>query len=147
FTQPASRASGSTMRPPITGGPPRPSSYEQRITPADESWTQQLEIWITPWGFLKGAAATHAVVHVRHVDGKTFQFVSWQSAQKAPSGRSYRLNAWINEQNLVERVETWVDHPLLGDLRVEAFYSDYRDFGGVKVPRRIVQHRASSQTF
>src|SRR5690606_16717607 len=40
FTQPASRASGSTMRPPITGGPPRPSSYEQRITPADESWTQ-----------------------------------------------------------------------------------------------------------
>ena len=27
---------------------------------------------------------------------------------------------------MVERVETWVEHPVLGDLQVDTTYSDYR---------------------
>jgi hypothetical protein len=47
---------------------------------------------------------------------------------------------------MIERVETWVEHPVLGDLHVDTSYSNYQDFGGVKVPTRIVQKR-SGQTF
>src|SRR5688500_1200933 len=58
LTQPASRATGTTMPPAIPGGPPpQPGTFNQNITAASTAWTQQLEIWVTPWGFLKGAAA------------------------------------------------------------------------------------------
>ena len=66
---------------------------------------------------------------------------------KAPSGQAYVVTGYINDQNLVEKVETRVDHPILGDLLVEAEYFGYQDLGGVKVPERIMQKRAGLQTF
>jgi hypothetical protein len=33
----------------------------------------------------------------------------------------------------------WIDNPVLGDTPVEIRYSDYRDFGGVMFPARIVR--------
>ena len=30
-------------------------------------------------------------------------------------------------------------NPVLGDMLVETTYTDYKDFGGVKFPRHIVQ--------
>ena len=148
LTQPASRATGPTMPPAIPGAPPpQPGTFNQNITPTNTAWTQQLEIWVTPWGFLKGAAANNATVRSQKVRGKTYNVVSWTPAQKAPSGQAYRLNGYIDDQNMVERVETWVEHPVLGDLLVETSYSDYKDFGGLKVPTKIVQKRAEMTTF
>jgi glyoxylase-like metal-dependent hydrolase (beta-lactamase superfamily II) len=144
FSQPASRAVGPTQPPQIPGAPaPMPGNFNQNITPAQNNWTQQLEIWITPWGFLKGAAANNATV--RQAGGRSV--VSFSPAMKAPSGQAYTVTGYINNQNMVEKVETRVEHPILGDLLVEAEYSDYKDFGGVKVPGRIVQKRAGLQTF
>ena len=144
LNQPASRAFGPTQPPAVPGAPaPMPGNFNQNITPTQNNWTQQLEIWITPWGFLKGAAANNATV--RQAGGRTL--VSWSPAMKAPSGQPYVVTGYINGQNLVEKVETRVEHPILGDLLVEAEYADYRDFGGVKVPGRIVQKRAGLQTF
>ena len=60
---------------------------------------------------------------------------------------AYTVIGYINDKNMVERVETWVEHPILGDLHVEAFYSDYQDFGGLKVPAKIVQKRVGMETF
>ena len=148
LTQPASRASGATMPPAIPGAPPpQPGTFTQNITPANAAWTQQLEIWITPWGFLKGAAANNATVRAQSIGGKTYTVLSWMPPLKAPSGQPYRLNGYVNNQNLIERVETWVEHPILGDLHVDTSYNNYQDFGGVKVPTRIVQTRANLQTF
>ena len=45
----------------------------------------------------------------------------------------------INAQNQVERVQTWIDQPIVGDMLVETTYSGYKDFGGVMFPSRIVQ--------
>jgi glyoxylase-like metal-dependent hydrolase (beta-lactamase superfamily II) len=144
LNQPASRAFGPTQPPAVPGAPaPMPGNFNQNITPAQKNWTQQLEIWITPWGFLKGAAANDATA--RQVGGRTV--VSWSPAMKAPSGQPYVVTGYINDQNLVERVETRVEHPILGDLLVEAEYSNYRDIGGLQVPGRIVQKRAGLQTF
>ena len=61
FTQPASRATGVTFVAPVTGGPAVQGQFQQNVTPANAAWAQQLEIWITPWGFLKGAAANNAI--------------------------------------------------------------------------------------
>jgi glyoxylase-like metal-dependent hydrolase (beta-lactamase superfamily II) len=148
FTQPASRATGTTMTPAPAGAPPaQPGTFTQNITPANAAWMQQLEIWTTPWGFLKGAAANGATVRAQRVGGKAFNIVSWMTLQKAPSGIAYTVTGYVNDQNLVERVETRVDHPILGDLLVESEYRDYKDFDGVKVPGTIVQKRAGYPTF
>jgi glyoxylase-like metal-dependent hydrolase (beta-lactamase superfamily II) len=140
FTQPASLARGTTAATP-------PGNYNQSITAANTAWAQQLEIFITPWGFLKGAAANIATVSSQTVGGTPYTVVSWTPARLAPTGEGYKVNGYINNRNLVERVETWVEHPVLGDMRVEAVYSDYRDFGGVQVPARIVQSRGGWPTF
>jgi len=134
FTQPASRA---------TGEP----SYEQVITPADTAWSQQLQIWVTPWGFLKGAAANHATLRTKKIDGVAYRVVTWSPPQKAPSGQPYQVVGYIDPQNLIDRVETWVEHPVLGDLHVESFYSDYRDAGGLKIPTKVSQKQVGMETF
>jgi glyoxylase-like metal-dependent hydrolase (beta-lactamase superfamily II) len=148
FNQPASRATGTTMPPAVPGAPPpQPGTFNQNIASTNTAWTQQLEIWSTPWGFLKGAAANNATVRSQRSGGKAYTVVSWAAPQKSPSGQAYRLNGYVNDQNLIERVETWVEHPVLGDLLVETSYGNYQDFGGVKVPTKIVQKRAGVQTF
>ena len=148
LTQPASRATGTSMPPAIPGAPaPQPGVFNQNITPANTAWTQQLEIWVTPWGFLKGAAANNATVRSQKIGGKAYSVVSWMPAQKAPSGQPYRVTGYIDDKNMVDRVETWVEHPVLGDLQVDTMYANYQDFGGLKVPTKIVQKRAGIQTF
>jgi glyoxylase-like metal-dependent hydrolase (beta-lactamase superfamily II) len=148
LSKPASRATGQTMPPAIPGGPPPTAgTFNQNITPTNTAWTQQLEIWITPWGFLKGAAANSATVRSQRMGGKNYNVISWSPAQKAPSGQAYRLNGYIDDKNMVERVETWVEHPVAGDLHVEATYTGYQDFGGLKVPGKIAQKRAGLTTF
>ncbi len=148
LAQPASRATGTTMPPVIPGAPaPQAGVFNQNITPANTAWTQQLEIWVTPWGFLKGAATNNATVRSQKIGGRAYDVVSWMPAQKAPSGQPYRLTGYIDDKNMVDRVETWVEHPILGDLQVETSYAGYQDFGGLKAPTKIVQKRAGLVTF
>jgi glyoxylase-like metal-dependent hydrolase (beta-lactamase superfamily II) len=148
FSQPASRATGATLPPASRGGPPpQPGTFDQSIGPSNPAWAQQLQIWVTPWGFLRGAAASNATVRSRKIDGVNYNVVTWSPEQKAPSGQSYRLVGYINDVNMVERVETWVEHPILGDMHVEFSYSSYQDFGGLKVPMRISQKQVGMETF
>jgi len=145
FTQPASRVTGFAAPPAVQGGPP-PGEFEQVIA-RDDIGAQQLEIWITPWGFLRGAAASAATVKSQKIEGTAYKVVTWMPAQKAPSGQPYRLVGYINPQNLVERVETWAEHPVLGDLHIDTTYSNYLDAGGLKIPGRIAQRRVGMEMF
>src|SRR2546428_9833637 len=45
----------------------------------------------------------------------------------------------INKQGQVEKVTTWIDHPIVGDMPMVTTYTGYKDFGGVQFPSRIVQ--------
>ena len=92
---------------------------------------RRLEILMTPWGFVKGAMAQGAnpTIVSRHENGQRVRVVSFVALGK------YRLNGTINGQNLVQRVQTWVPNPVVGDLYYENVYSNYRDVNGVKVPR------------
>ena len=147
FAQPASRATAVTWGAPVTGGPAAQGAFNQNITPANDAWAQQLEIWTTPWGFLKGAMANNGTARAQTVGGKRYNVVTWMTRQKAPSGLAYKVVGYINAQNLVEKVETWVENPIFGDMLVEAIYSDYRDNNGLKYPSSIVQKRAGWPTF
>jgi glyoxylase-like metal-dependent hydrolase (beta-lactamase superfamily II) len=148
FTEPAMRATAVTWAAAVTGGPAAQGAFNQAATPANTAWAQHLEIWTTPWGFLKGAAANNATSRARTIGGTRYNVVTWETPQKAPSGIPYRVVGYINSRtNLVDSVETWVENPIFGDLLVETNYTDYRDNNGLKYPTSIVQSRAGWPTF
>jgi glyoxylase-like metal-dependent hydrolase (beta-lactamase superfamily II) len=142
-----SRATGPTQPPTVPGVPaPMPGVFNQNITgtQVDTNWNQALNVWTTPWGFLKGAAANNATV--RQQGGQ--QVVSFSPANlKSPSGQAYTVTGYIDKQNLVSKVETRVENTVVGDLLVEFDYSNYRAMNGVQVPGRIVQKQAGMETF
>jgi glyoxylase-like metal-dependent hydrolase (beta-lactamase superfamily II) len=148
FAQPASRATWVNFGVPVTGGAAAQTPGQQNILPANTAWAQQLEIWITPWGFLKGAAANNATVRTQTVDGKRYQAVTFNSPIKSPGGQPYRVVGYINNQNMVEKVQTWVENPIFGDLLVDAEYNYYREgANGLKYPAQLVQKRGGWPTF
>src|SRR5687768_16612670 len=141
-----SRATGPTQPPTVPGAPaPMPGVFNQNITSmqANSNWNQALNIWTTPWGFLKGAAANNATA--RQQGGQ--QVVSFSPALKSPSGQAYTVTGYINGQNQVSKVETRVDNAVVGDLLVEFEYPSYQNMNGVQVPTRIVQKQAGMPTF
>lgn len=148
FNQPASRATWVNLAVPVTGGAATPTPAQLNILPANTAWAQQLEIWITPWGFLKGAAANNATVRAQTVDGKRYQAVTFNSPIKSPGGLPYKVVGYINAQNLVERVQTWLENPLFGDMQIDAEYTNYREgTNGLKFPAQMVQKRGGWPTF
>ncbi len=148
FTQPASRASWMTYAVPVTGGVASLAPGQQNITPQNTAWAQQLEIWITPWGFLKAAAANNATVRAQTAGGKRYEVVSFNAPVKSPGGQPYRMVGYINSQNLVEKVQTWLENPIFGDMLVEAEYTHYRDgANGLKFPAQMVQKRGGWPVF
>ena len=140
FETPASRMDRVRMQGenPPRGGGNQPVVGEQNqtqtvIVGADTPWAQQLEIWMMPHGFLRAAATRNATVEAKTIGGKKFNVVTFVGDNKA------KVNGYINEQNLVERVETWIDNAFLGDMSFEALYSGYKDVGGVQFPTHIIQ--------
>ena len=144
LTASTSRASGQTA-PAQAGG--APGNFNQNIAAGQTGWAQQLEIALTPWGFLKGAAANNATVHTQRINKKDYSVVSYSTPQRSPSGQAYSVTGYINPQNEIERVETRLEHPILGDLSVENVYSDYKAFGALKVPTKMTQRRAGVTVF
>jgi len=106
---------------------------ETTIVGIKQPWTEQFEIWVTPLGFLKAALVNNATLAARSVGGKQYSVVSFSMYGK------YKVNGYINQQNQVEKVETWVENPVLGDMPVEAGFSDYKDFKGITFPTKIVE--------
>jgi glyoxylase-like metal-dependent hydrolase (beta-lactamase superfamily II) len=146
LTAPASRHTGATNNIGAGGSTAvTPGTFFQQVTPeqADVSqpWAGSLEFYITPWGFLKGAAENNATVSKRKVNGKNYTVLSWSPTVKAPSGKSYTINGYLDDKNLVARVETWVGENIMGDMHIVATYSGWKDFGGVMAPSQIVQTR------
>ena len=87
-----------------------------------------------PYAFLKSAAsANDAAVKSQTIAGKKYTVLSFTALNKAP------VSGYLNDQNILERVETKIDNTVLGDIPFETTFADYKDFFGVKFPTRIVQ--------
>jgi glyoxylase-like metal-dependent hydrolase (beta-lactamase superfamily II) len=146
LTAPASRHTGTTNNIGPGGSTTvTPGVFFQQVTAqqADVSqpWAGSLEFYITPWGFLKGAAENNATVSRRKVNGKNYTVLSWSPTVKAPSGKSYVINGYVDDKYMVERVETWLGENIMGDMHIVATYTGWKDFGGVMAPSKIVQTR------
>jgi len=148
FETPASKVDRVRMQGenPPRGGGQQPVVGEQPqtqtiIVGADTPWVQQLEIWMTPHGFLRAAATKNATVEAKTIGGKKYQVVTFMGDNKA------KVNGYINDQNLVERVETWIDNAFLGDMPFEAIYTDYKAAGGAQFPMHIVQKQGGYPIF
>ena len=94
---------------------------------------RQVRLAITPDGWIKAAMNANPTMASRTVNGKKMTVISFTLKGK------YKVDGYVNSQNLLERVETWVPQPILGDMPIDVSYSDYKDFSGVKFPTRIVQ--------
>ena len=100
---------------------PQPAAAELR----------RLELFLTPWGFIKGAMAPGAnpTMVTRNEYGGRSTVISFVAFGK------YRVNGTINPDGLLERVQTWVPNPVVGDMYYENVYTNYREVGGVQIPR------------
>ena len=110
------------VRPP---GPPPP-------TPAPAAVVDRMvQIYLTPHGFLKGAIANKATA--RKVGNNT-------EITFTANGK-YKFVGVANSRNEIEKITTWTDSPVLGDMPLEVTYSNYQKFdeSGVSFPLRIVQ--------
>jgi glyoxylase-like metal-dependent hydrolase (beta-lactamase superfamily II) len=94
------------------------------------------QLWITPHGVVKAAMKNKAKVQFTTQGGKSLAAVSFTEP-----GR-FAATAYLNDAYLVERVESRVPDPVLGEVAVVTTYSDYRDSGGVRFPGRIQQSQA-----
>lgn len=152
FARPAMHATGLQFPMVPRGQKAKPDAvpfpYEDAVSPATPTWSRQLEIWTTPWGFLKGALAAPDVKLTKgKLNDVTYRVISWSPAIKSPSGRPYRLNGYVNEQGVIDKVETWVDHLVFGDMHVEVLFTQYADAEGVKVPVKIARRLGGMETF
>ncbi len=137
--------------PPRAGGAGQPIAGEQRqilLVSGDHAWNQAgndaaprffeannraQQIWITPHGVIKAALANNGAVKAVTKDGRKMTMISFTVKGKM------KANAYVNDQDQVERVESWYGSPVAGDMMVETHYVDYRDFSGFKYPSKIIQ--------
>src|SRR5580658_4232494 len=106
---------------------------------------RQLELAITPHGFLKAALAAKDATAIR------LPIVGSSDAGLSQNGRKvtivsftmgkYRVNGTINDQNLVELTDTWFPNPVYGDMDYEMRYTKYKNFDGVEFPTLVHVHQ------
>jgi glyoxylase-like metal-dependent hydrolase (beta-lactamase superfamily II) len=87
------------------------------------------DYWTSPHAVVKAALADKAAL-VPAEGGAVFEVTR---------AGQWKARVFVNRENLVERVESWVESPVLGDMAVVTAYGGYRDVDGVKVPTQIRQ--------
>jgi glyoxylase-like metal-dependent hydrolase (beta-lactamase superfamily II) len=119
---------------PPRGGGGQPLYREARavvVTGESSAWGGGA-VELTPQGWVKAAMASTPTVKRAKVNGKPGSIVSFMKGK-------FRVDGYVDGENLLEKVDTWTPNPILGDMPIETTYGDYRDFGGVKFPTKIAQ--------
>ena len=145
----ASRATGDTFASNLFLEPPVADVYQQNVAAGQTAWGQQLEFWLTPWGFLQGAELYGAEATAATLDGAAVTALTWKSpaTQTAPSGLQYTVTGYIGADQLVHRVETRVEDAFMGDMQVVGVFDNYQDMGGLMIPATMEQQRGGGGIF
>jgi glyoxylase-like metal-dependent hydrolase (beta-lactamase superfamily II) len=115
----------------VPGAAPR--AQQSNIT-STSPWAQQLQIVLTPYGFIRFARDNNPTAEVLTVNGRRLNVVTFSTTR---GNETYRVRGYFAPDNTVEKVETWLDDPIFGDMLVEAEFSNYRSFEGLRFPARI----------
>src|SRR5712691_4765839 len=113
----AAAAAGNAPPPPAQANP-------------DGQLERMLALWSTPQGFVKAAMANKATTKSASGGATEVSFTV---------GAKYKMTGIVNAKGQVEKVTTWIDHPIVGDMAVVTTYTAYKDFGGVMFPSHILQ--------
>ena len=89
------------------------------------------QLWVTPHGALRAALRNRATVKFHTKGGKSIAEVSFTEP-----GR-FSATLFLDGDYLIERVESRLPDPVMGDVASVAVYAGYRDAGGVKFPSSI----------
>ena len=89
---------------------------------------RQLQIWLTPHGFLKAAMENNATAK----KGAMGTEISFETGK-------FKVIGTIDARDIVVKTATWVSNPVLGDMPVVTTFTGYKDFNGVKFPTMILQ--------
>jgi len=89
------------------------------------------QLWITPAGVVRAALKNKAQAKFDDKGGGST--VTFTEPER------FAATVHVNADYLIDRVETRVPDPVLGEVAFVTTYSDYRDFNGVKFPGRIRQ--------
>ncbi len=127
--EPASQCGGAG-----TTCPAPPQMGAVAVTTAN-NFNNQINFAMMPLGFLRMALEKNATVSKE----KKFTVLSFP----LENGTAYKttVKGYIDKDGMVDRVETMIDQGMLGDIKWEATFSNYKDFGGVKFPTSIVQRQ------
>jgi hypothetical protein len=113
---------------------------ETRVLDLERPWAEQAALWLNPRVFLRravqGGIRTEAVTEL----GLDYTVVSFET----PSGHT--VSGYIDPDNLLRRVRTRIEHPVLGEQEVEGVYLDYSDHDGVRFPGLLVHKMNGSPT-
>src|SRR5262249_25714904 len=125
----------------LVSGPYAWNQAGENAVPAPAAAADRMQqLWLTPHGVVKAAMAHNATVQAQTEGGKKMTAISF-----AVPGQ-LKVKALVNENNLIEKVEAWSPNPVLGDMLTETTYTDYKDFGGVQFPTKIMQKQGSFPT-
>ena len=109
----------------------------------------QLDIWMTPHGFVKAArmpgAETTAIwrweLGESGRDGATTSNIQKVIVVSATVLGKYRVNATVRKGNIVQRTQTRVPHPVLGDMNYEHEFTSWQQVGdGIIFPAGWHKH-------
>ena len=114
---------------------PAPSQNGAVAVTTANNFNNQVQFAMLPLGFLKMALEKGATVSKE----KKFTVLSFPME----NGTAFKttVKGYINDQGLVDHVETMIDQGMLGDVTWSATFSNYKDFAGVKFPTSIVQRQ------
>jgi glyoxylase-like metal-dependent hydrolase (beta-lactamase superfamily II) len=105
-----------------------PAGSPQAATLADDL------MMLVPYSFLRSAAAAKDTkVIAETAGGKRYTVLTFTGSNKAA------VRGYLNDHNILEKVETKIDNPVLGDIPFQTAFTGYRDFGGLQFPTHIVQ--------
>jgi glyoxylase-like metal-dependent hydrolase (beta-lactamase superfamily II) len=103
---------------------------------------RELQIWLTPHGFIQAAKRGNgcainfdceAKISKKTEGGKPVTVITAVLLGK------YTAQAFVDDQNMITKIETKIPNPVLGDMPVVTTFSGYRDFNGLKFPAKITQ--------
>ena len=125
--------------------------------PPELSEIYQLEMWLNPHGFLKAARRPGANPRATWRwelgemgrDGPEVKPTKVNVVSIAFDGK-YRIDATINQEHMLQRIHTWVAHPVLGDMNYEHEFTNasYVDLGnGIRFPGEWHSHHGWDDNF
>src|SRR5438876_9400928 len=114
--------------PPAAGNAPAPPPQAN----PDSQLERMLALWSTPQGFVKAAMNNQA----------TTKNASGGTEVSFTVGGKYKMTGIIDAKGMVNKVTTWFDNPIVGDMPVVTTYTGCKDFGDLMFPSRILQTQA-----